>query len=102
MQAERHSWSKETPQNFQHLREVVGNYFHNATHFVIFHLDPSNYLTISKQSSQKNRPGEALTTLWEILQWEKILENEVQENKRGNRKWNLYKYSKKNEFEVIF
>ena len=45
MQAERHSLSKETPQNFQHLREVVGNYFHNATRFVIFHLDPSNYQT---------------------------------------------------------
>ena len=43
MQAERHSLSKETPQNFQHLREVVGNYIHNGARFVIFQLDPSNY-----------------------------------------------------------
>ena len=43
MQAECHSLSKETPQNFQHLREVVGNYFHNGARFVIFQLDPSNY-----------------------------------------------------------
>ena len=43
-----------------------------------------------------------MTNLSDMLQWEKeILENEVQENKRGNRKWTLYKYSKKNEFEVI-
>ena len=38
MQAERHSLSKETPQNFQHLREIF-----NFQRFVIFHLDPSNY-----------------------------------------------------------
>ena len=44
MQAERHSLSKETPQIFQHLREVVETiYFHNGARFVIFHLDPSNY-----------------------------------------------------------
>ena len=46
MQAERHSLSKETPQkNFQDLREVVGNYFHNVARFVILHKDPSNYQT---------------------------------------------------------
>ena len=45
-QAERHSLSKETPpKNFEDLREVVGNYFHNAARFVIFHEDPSNYQT---------------------------------------------------------
>ena len=36
-----------------------------------------------------------------MLHLEKILKNEVQENKRENCKWNLYKDSKKNEFEVI-
>ena len=36
-----------------------------------------------------------------MLWWEKILENEVQNNIRKNYKWNLYKYSKKNEFEVV-
>ena len=30
MQAERRSLSKETPQNFQYLTEVVENYFYNV------------------------------------------------------------------------
>ena len=42
---------------------------------------------MSKQIPQKNKPIAALTNLSDMLQWEKeILENEVQENKRGNRK----------------
>ena len=39
MQAERRSLSKDTPQNFQYLTEVVENYFYNVARFVIFHLD---------------------------------------------------------------
>ena len=45
LQAERRSLSKETPQNFQYLTEVVEIYFYNVARFVIFHLDPSNYQT---------------------------------------------------------
>ena len=41
MQAERRSLSKDTPQNFQYLTEVVENYFYNVARFVIFHLDSS-------------------------------------------------------------
>ena len=48
-------------------------------------------LTISKQIPQKNKISAALTNLWEMLQREKILENEVQENKKKNCKLNLHK-----------
>ena len=50
MRAEGHSLSKETPQDFQDLREVVENYFHNVVRFVIFQLDPSNYQTAFRES----------------------------------------------------
>ena len=50
MQVERYSLSKETPQkNFQDLREVVGNYFHNVARFVILHQETDYQQTNSSE-----------------------------------------------------